>query len=1425
MPESFDSLELLQKIDELADRFEAAHRQGQKPRIEDFLCQIADQHKHALLWQLLRLELSLRRRQGEEPQLAEYLERFPQYAETIERFFRQLTLPVDQAPRIEGGDVHFSVPEPQGDVGKNGAGGDPEGTKSRETKAEEPAATLNLGLLTGPAQFPEVRQGLLAKGLVIEGLLGDGGMGVVYKAKDLNLKSTVALKMIKDPKKASPDLLARFLKEAQAAAWLNDDHIVRVYQYGEVEGFPFIVLEYVEGPNLAKYWVNKPQPAREAAKMAKIAAEAVQRAHDKRLIHRDLKPHNVLLAGMKGQAAGTPNDKEVTWQGEPIPKVSDFGLVKYLDEQDGLTQYGAILGTPEYMAPEQAYGGRLQPVAEAADVYGLGGIIYYGLTGLAPFRGANLADTLHMVRFQEPVPPRQLQPKVPEDLETICLACLEKEPAKRYGSAKELAEELGRFLRGEPILRRPVSRVEKVRRWCKRNPKEALWIGVAAFLLFVCAVGGPILATWALRGEHMAIVKAKEADEAAHREREQKGLKERQRYAGEISLAHSEWRHGLIPQVLQRLQELRPEPGSPDLRAFEWHYLQGLCHLELASFGDQQEIIDLVAFSPDGRSLVSAGAGPTIRVWNLATNRLAFELRGDQPRISGLAFSPNGKHLATAAWDGTIKLWDLSTVRKELRWKAHALRINCLSYNPDGQKLASASHDGNVRIWEAVTGNALQTLRGPAAAVWCCRFSPDGRRLACGYSDGTVKIWDSRTWLEERTLQAHSQRVKSLAFSPDGRLLATGADDRSVRVWDGLNGQLLFALEGHTGAVTDVAFSPDGKRLASSSEDGTARVWDIASRMEQLILGHQSYVYAIAWSPEGRRLATATFSSPGRDETQPMLACVKVWDAVSSHETVRLRGHTDEVRALSFSPDGQWLASASKDRTIRVWNPQTDETIQTLHGNQGGIEALACDGHGRLLAAASTDGTVTIWNLEQGKCSALLRGHSGPVSAVALSADGKFAVSGSEDGTVKLWEVSSSSAIKSLNANTGKVFTLALSRDGRWLAWGGETNVIHIWNVDNSQEVALWEGSNTHVRCLAYSTDSSRLASGGFGKWVEIWDVSSGQKLYSLAGHGDTVEGLAFDSHDERLASSCRDGTVKVWDAVAGREILTMNEEVGQSVDAIYRAVCFHPNGRQLAATGNDWSIRLWDTSEDIEQREIGRDVSSLLTFQFGKGLTMEEIQNKVRQDSTIREEVRHRALSIVEPYGVSLVEYEATRLVRSLFASALMRDEVIAKLGGDTALSVPVRDRALALANNQPENVQALRTASWFVVRQPDSQPGGLKRALCQAEAAHRLAPDNAPVKTALGGAYYRAGRFEAALNILMKADQLCTATGDACHPSTLAFLVMTQFRLGHMQESLQTLRKLRGLMDRPRTINDPTDLALVGEALTLTKLSWQGR
>ncbi len=733
-----------------------------------------------------------------------------------------------------------------------------------------------------------------------------GGMGVVYRARQVSLNRPVALKMILAGQLASETDVRRFHVEAEASANLDHPGIVPIYEVGQHEGQHFFSMGFVEGQSLSQRLADGPLPAREAAELIRRVSEAIEYAHQHGVIHRDLKPANILL------------DRNGN------PRVTDFGLAKKVQGDSGLTGSGQIMGTPSYMPPEQA-GGPRGEVGPAADVYALGATLYALVTGRPPFQAATAMDTVIQVVSDEPVPPRRLNASIPRDLETICLKCLEKEPSRRYASASALAADLGRFLAGEPILARPVARSERAVKWARRKPTIAALLGLVTL---VTALGfGGVLWQWraallARRDAERESGRAKTQTELAE-QRLQDTLKAQAKEREQTKLAESRLQESREARVKEREQtELARQRLQDAVKAQAKEKAQ----TELAEQRLYDVRMNLVQhyWEDYNGQFMQQGLDEQLPANHGGIDRRGFEwfywqrkiasghitLKGHTSPVRSVAFSPDGKRIASARSDGIgiVDVWDAATGQETLTLKGHTSYVESLAFSPDGNRIASASADKTVKVWDVGTGREILTLKGYASDARSVAFSLDGQRIASTRSHviGVVDVWDAATGLQTLTFKAFS--ASSVAFSPDGKRIAT-AGAFGPKVWDAATG--LQTLTFKANAVSTVAFSPDGQRIASADLFGTVQVWDAKTGAESLTrMWHTGGVLIVAFSPDGQRIASA-----GLDGT------VKVWDAKTGRETLTLKGHANQSsgpgefhpQALS-DPDGRLSPPPVADR-------------------------------------------------------------------------------------------------------------------------------------------------------------------------------------------------------------------------------------------------------------------------------------------------------------------------------------------------------------------------------------------------------------------------------------------------------------------------------------------------------------------------------
>jgi WD40 repeat protein len=1040
------------------------------------------------------------------------------------------------------------------------------------------------------------------------GEVGRGGMGVVYQARHLRLQRIVALKMLVRGEFAEHDERVRFRAEADAVARLQHPNIVQLFEVGEHEGTdglsrPYFTLEFVEGELLSARLGGRPQPPSQAAAWLETLARAVHYAHEQGIIHRDLKPSNVIL----------------TKDGQP--KLCDFGIAKLLAGSDVKTRSGTLLGTAEYMAPEQAAG--QAHIGPAADIYSLGAVLYTALTGRPPFQATRPLLTLEQVRTHEPVPPRRLVPLVPRDLDTICLKCLQKEPANRYPSALALADDLHRFLSGEPIVARPVSGWERAWKWARRRPALA---GLIALSMGVLLLGFPgALVLW-LR----AVSAFREADSA-------RGDLESAVYAGRITLADHAYQANQVSSARALLALCVPAPGRPDLRHWEWNYLDRLCHAELGPSmvhdGPADAWVFAVGFSPNGKYVVSTAGLPggllagfpldadsfmpgSAKIWETATGRCVAQLEGHPAAVRGAAFSPNGRWLATGSADGTILLWDGVTFAKHASTPPKGKAFFGLAFAPDSESLAIASQTA-VTIWDVRNRRQRQILsgryHGPTLPL---AFSPDGRRLIVGHTlsdnKSVISVWDVHTG-KELPNQFPERATNSLAMSADGRMLALAFEgDSSVEVWDTTTMKLLRVLAGHGNHVQAVAFCPNG-RLVSGGDDRTVRLWDARSGQEVArYRGHELGVLSVAVSADGRRLASG-------DKSQ----AVKLWDLTHDPRGMAIQeyhGRGEYIDMMSFAADGRGLVVVADSTTqpmvhgLDLWDPMTwrlqrRKPLQPRTGKDKIHRVFTMSGDGRRLAGLDWLDLrlVHVYDATDGAEIASFRSDRGNIASVALSNDGgRLAYSA--------WQIVSSakepefhSEVHVKDISTGEELTapavgppeyagqLSFHPNGKRLL-GVIRHVARqekgiapapgsrlcVWDLSRPTEpLVLGEFPEHFVTCVAFSPDGNRVAAAVNDQMLRLWDARTARLIFPPAPEPRSVTGMGFSPDGRRLATTAMDGIVRLWDVEHGVELLSLRGlgEPGAGHYGFGARVSFSPDGAHLASNDWDGTITIWNTT------------------------------------------------------------------------------------------------------------------------------------------------------------------------------------------------------------------------------------------------------
>jgi WD40 repeat protein len=997
-------------------------------------------------------------------------------------------------------------------------------------------------------------------GYEILGVLGRGGMGVVYRARQIGLKRLVALKMILGGGLAGEAEHARFKAEAEAVARLQHPNIVQVFEVGQAAGLPYFALEFCSGGSLDSRLGGTPLPPVEAARLLQTLARAMHAAHEKGIIHRDLKPANVLIAE------------------DGTPKVTDFGLARKVEASSGMTQSGSVMGTPSYMAPEQAEG-KTREAGPPADVYALGAVLYEFLTGRPPFKGVSPMDTLLQVIGQEPVPPTRLQPKTPRDMETVCLKCLEKEPGRRYASAADLADDLGRFLNGEAVRARPTPAWERAWKWARRRPAVA---ALSLLTLAVAAVGF-VLVSWqwlraeaeagrARAAEAEAVAAGNREHEQADRERQaRKEADERKRQAEEAGERERQ------QAEKERQARLQADQASAELR-------------ELSAYLSLERGLDLCGRGEVGPGLLwlarSLHAAPNAELrhsiqanlgaWKGQVHALQAMLEHPEP-LAVVVLSPDGKTVATGCTDGSVRLWDRASGVARLLPARHGKRITALAFSPDGARLASGSADHTAHLWDVAAAAPLGKKMTHRADVFAVTFSPDGATLLTGCRSGAARLWDAASGEPRCPPLEHPGELRAVAFNPTGKTFVTAGGDRQPRglavLWDAVTHKQLEPQLTHFDRINAVAYSPDGKHLVTAGMDHRAVLWDaVSGRQVGAELVHQDAILAVAWSSN-------VIITGGQDRT------ARLWQGGTGRPIGPPLPHPDWVYCVALSHNGAFALTGGNDGQARIWEVNTGELVGGPMWHPGRVHSVAF-GPGDVVLTGTTDRGARLWTRapRQGPALSLTQG-GGEVYAVAVSRDGRRIAAGGQDLAVRVWDGVTYRPIGAplKPERTNWVFGLAFSPDGGRLAVASRDRLVHVWDVAGGKEALPALRHTAEVAAVAWSADGRLLASAA-GDAVQLWQADTGTALGGPLRHPREVKALAFSPDGKWLLTGCSDHQARLWEVPAGLDGPSGKVSAAVAHAGAVLAVAFSPDGKLFLTGSWDHTARLWrtDTQEPV---------------------------------------------------------------------------------------------------------------------------------------------------------------------------------------------------------------------------------------------------
>ncbi len=1103
--------EQLQAAREMLERHLLA---GEGNAVERTLSAFAAVAEHEeLVVELIYNDHLIREELGQSPQVQDYLDRFPDHAQRIQRLFR----------------IHDSL------------------------SADESLPQLEFDSAALPRALGP---GSTFGAFQVLSCLGAGGGGVVFKARQIDLDRFVALKILKSSVTSEREI-KRFLAEAKAVANLQHPNVVQVYEADIQENLPYIALEYIGGGTLETKISSGPIAGKEAAKLLAILADAMQYAHDRGVVHRDLKPGNVLLT-----EAG-------------IPKITDFGLAKRLDHAEptapqSITVTGAVLGTPSYMAPEQAEG-RNREIGPLTDVYGLGAILYHLVTGQVPFVGESTIDVLQSICSMDPVAPSLVNPKVPRDLETICLKCLEKEPKHRYESAAALSEDLNRFLNGQPIIARPTGYVQRMIKLARRHPlPTALTAGLAGAIMVVF-----FLISW-------------QWNQAALGERTQTRLRsaaEDALYSNQLALAHKEIKSSESRRALEVL-----DSTDPKRRHWEWKYLKQSCntYTTLGTLGPDTRRCML---SPNG-SLLAVVKGRwgtdepgSMAVFDARTRKLLFEHETAFGPIMDAAFSPDGETIASVAirfskGEGLLTFHNSRTGESTSSLPKGDSGLFGICYHPSQPVVALACEDSSVEILDLESKQVIHRLIGHRDRCYRVAFSPTGTQLASCSGDGTVRLWNTESGTQEAVLRARKD-LMNVAYTPDGRYVVANGYDQAIQYWDLLEQPprpTKVHLAGDQPLSYDLSISPEGRYLFAFG-DGGRRLYSYDMSVERISLRSAETLNRPFWlthHPTEEQLYVVD-ADGNVLESNPRPANPFQRFVTASAAAINLEDQSNSIAIASGSSRALPGAHDFRCRLLSLSEP--DAEIQFFEGAPTWVSSIALSPNGRTLACGCEDGSVLRWSVESGDLLDKSTVHDGKVIYLDFPSDGDRLISIDSNGLLAEWSGNSPSCTSTSSLGGMPLRIATASWDAKRLLSHDENGVTALYSIekdahlhsseDSGQFTAskLWQigERSADVRAMALSHDAQHVAM-AHDHAVEMWSVSTNEQVpnWSTAMPLTSATAIAFHPDGRRLAVvDGRGGRVIILDAATGQALLELSVRSG--TDRVQ--VTFSADGNRLIAT------------------------------------------------------------------------------------------------------------------------------------------------------------------------------------------------------------------------------------------------------------------